>query len=106
MKGEEWDNDERETKLEFAQTVCNGVIIKDGLAHLSGAETTVRLDYATNRIKVADVASEGVLDAIDSALGVAEIILNHSLTVKQSKLAWAFVEWLATFIEPVSSYWF
>lgn len=104
VKGEEMANDGRVINLHFSQTICNGVVIKDGLADLSDPESTVRLEYVITAVEFADVACDGLLDAIDSALVIAEIILTHRLTIKQSELAWAFVEWLATFIKPVSAY--
>lgn len=104
LKGEERGNAARETKLEFSQTICNGVVIKDGLAQHPDPESTVRLDFVTSPIGVDDVANMDVLDAIDSALRTAEIVLSHGLTAKQSKLAWDFLLWLSTFIKPVRNY--
>lgn len=105
LKGEERDNATRVNKLQFSQTICDGVVIKDGLARLPDPQSTVRLDSVTTPITRADIKSDkAVLDAIDSTLGIAEIILSNSVIVEQSKLAWAFVQWLGTFITPVGSY--
>lgn len=104
VKGEEPGNAARVNKLSFSQTICKGVVIKDGLARSSEPESIVRLNSVTTPITDDDLENQEVLDAIDSAFGIAEIILRHSLTVKQTKVAWSFVKWLETFIVMVSSH--
>lgn len=95
------DNADRVYKLEFSVTICNGIIIKKALARRGGSGSLLNFGSATEPVSEGDIDEGVVKDAIEGTFDHAEVILSHSLTVQQSKLALYFVQWLSTFIMPV-----